>query len=208
MKSLVVCFGEMLIDFVPSVSGVSLAEASVFEKAPGGAPANVAVGISRLGGSSAFIGKVGDDQFGYMLADIMKENKVNNSGMRFDPKARTALAFISLKSDGEREFLFFRNPSADMLLQESELNVNLIKQVSEDKITFLMGADNAYDDNVVLKKLFHPNLKMCLFSEGIQKCKSEANDTFSGVEDAFVSGILSVLVSDLKSLSGDDSIIE
>ena len=58
VDSLVVCFGEMLIDFVPSVSGVSLAEAPDFQKAPGGAPANVAVGISRLGGSSAFIGKV------------------------------------------------------------------------------------------------------------------------------------------------------
>lgn len=56
--SLVVCFGEMLIDFVPTVGGVSLAEAPAFKKAPGGAPANVAVGISRLGGSSAFIGKV------------------------------------------------------------------------------------------------------------------------------------------------------
>lgn len=57
-SSLVVCFGEMLIDFVPTVGGVSLAEAPAFKKAPGGAPANVAVGISRLGGSSAFIGKV------------------------------------------------------------------------------------------------------------------------------------------------------
>lgn len=57
-KQLVVCFGEMLIDFVPTVKGVSLAEAPAFVKAPGGAPANVAVGISRLGGSSAFIGKV------------------------------------------------------------------------------------------------------------------------------------------------------
>ena len=57
-RSLVVCFGEMLIDFVPTVGGVSLAEAPAFKKAPGGAPANVAVGISRLGGSSAFIGKV------------------------------------------------------------------------------------------------------------------------------------------------------
>ena len=56
--SLVVCFGEVLIDFVPTVGGVSLAEAPAFKKAPGGAPANVAVGMSRLGGSSAFIGKV------------------------------------------------------------------------------------------------------------------------------------------------------
>lgn len=57
-SGLVVCFGELLIDFVPTVGGVSLAEAPAFKKAPGGAPANVAVGISRLGGSSAFIGKV------------------------------------------------------------------------------------------------------------------------------------------------------
>lgn len=56
--SMVVCFGEMLIDFVPTVSGVSLAEAEAFKKAAGGAPANVAVGIARLGGSAAFIGKV------------------------------------------------------------------------------------------------------------------------------------------------------
>ncbi|KAI8006661.1 putative fructokinase-7 [Camellia lanceoleosa] len=118
----------MLIDFVPTVGGVSLAEAPAFKKAPGGAPANVAVGIARLGGSSAFIGKVGEDEFGCMLADILKRNKVDNSGMRFDPNARTALAFVTLRADGEREFMFFRNPSADMLLSESELDVNLIKQ--------------------------------------------------------------------------------
>jgi fructokinase len=57
-SSLVVCFGEMLIDFVPTISGLSLSDAPAFKKAPGGAPANVAVGIARLGGSSAFIGKV------------------------------------------------------------------------------------------------------------------------------------------------------
>jgi fructokinase len=54
----VVCFGELLIDFVPTVNGLSLSEAPAFKKAPGGAPANVAVGIARLGGSAAFIGKV------------------------------------------------------------------------------------------------------------------------------------------------------
>lgn len=64
-----------------------------------------------------------------MLADILKQNNVNNSGVRFDPSARTALAFVTLRADGEREFLFFRNPSADMLLRESELGINLIQQV-------------------------------------------------------------------------------
>lgn len=64
-----------------------------------------------------------------MLADILKQNEVDTSGMRFDSDARTALAFVTLRADGEREFLFFRNPSADMLLQESELDQNLIKKV-------------------------------------------------------------------------------
>ncbi|TYI53137.1 hypothetical protein E1A91_D12G297400v1 [Gossypium mustelinum] len=128
MDSLVVCFGEFLIDFVPTVGGVSLAEAPAFKKAPGGAPANVAVCVSRLGGSSAFIGKVGDDEFGHMLANILKENYVDNTGMRFDQSARTALAFVTLRADGEREFLFFRHPSADMCLHESELDINLINK--------------------------------------------------------------------------------
>lgn len=127
---LVICFGEMLIDFVPTVAGLSLADAPAFKKAPGGAPANVAVGIARLGGKSAFVGKVGDDEFGYMLADILKKNNVEHEGMLFDKGARTALAFVTLRADGEREFMFFRNPSADMLLQESELNVSLIKKAT------------------------------------------------------------------------------
>ncbi|KAG0497342.1 hypothetical protein HPP92_002033 [Vanilla planifolia] len=88
---LVVSFGEMLIDFVPDVSGVSLAESSGFIKAPGGAPANVAVAITKLGGRSAFIGKFGDDEFGHMLVDILKQNKVEDEGVLFDTHARTAL---------------------------------------------------------------------------------------------------------------------
>lgn len=64
-----------------------------------------------------------------MLADILKQNNVDNSGMRFDANARTALAFVTLTRDGEREFVFFRNPSADMLLTETELDVEIIKKV-------------------------------------------------------------------------------
>ncbi|KAL2649657.1 hypothetical protein R1flu_017785 [Riccia fluitans] len=129
-SEMVVCFGEMLIDFVPTVGGLSLANAPAFKKAPGGAPANVAVGIARLGGNSAFMGKVGDDEFGYMLVDILKENRVESRGVRFDPGARTALAFVTLREDGEREFMFYRNPSADMLLSIPELDVELLQQAS------------------------------------------------------------------------------
>lgn len=272
---LVICFGELLIDFVPEVSGVSLAEAPTFKKSPGGAPANVAVGITRLGGSSAFVGKVGKDEFGYMLADILKRNNVNINGIRFDPMARTALAFVTLRADGEREFLFFRHPSADMLLRESELDVGLLRQarifhygsislidepcrstqieamriakeagallsydpnlrlplwpsaeaaqkgimsiwdqadiikISEDEIMFLTGGENPHDDNVVLEKLFHPNLKLLIVTEGSSGCryytkkfrgrvggvKAKAVDT-TGAGDSFVSGILYSLSSD------------
>ncbi|XP_021751776.1 probable fructokinase-4 [Chenopodium quinoa] len=126
-KGLVVSFGEMLIDFVPTVSGVSLAEAPGFLKAPGGAPANVAIAVARLGGKAAFVGKLGDDEFGLMLAGILKKNGVSGDGLTFDQGARTALAFVTLKADGEREFMFYRNPSADMLLTPDELNLDLIR---------------------------------------------------------------------------------
>ncbi|XP_072966005.1 fructokinase-1-like [Typha angustifolia] len=127
---LVVSFGEMLIDFVPTISGVSLSEAPGFLKAPGGAPANVAIAVSRLGGRSAFVGKLGDDEFGHMLAGILRSNGVFDAGVTFDSGARTALAFVTLRADGEREFMFYRNPSADMLLHESELNLDLIRRAA------------------------------------------------------------------------------
>lgn len=281
-SSLVVCFGEMLIDFVPTTNGLSLAEAPAFKKAPGGAPANVAVGISRLGGSSAFIGKVGEDEFGYMLADILKENNVNNEGMRFDPGARTALAFVTLRKDGEREFMFYRNPSADMLLQESELDFDLIRKakifhygsislitepcksahiaaakvakdagvllsydpnlrlplwpssesaregilsiwetadiikISEEEIEFLTKGEDPYDDKVV-RKLYHPDLRLLLVTEGPNGCryytkelsgrvnglKVDPVDT-TGAGDAFVAGILSQIAADGSLLQEED----
>ncbi|GBG72471.1 hypothetical protein CBR_g12046 [Chara braunii] len=123
---LIVSFGELLIDFVPTENGLSLAEAPAFKKAPGGAPANVAVGIAKLGGKVAFIGKVGEDEFGRMLAGVLESNNVDVSGMTFDKNARTALAFVTLKMSGEREFMFYRNPSADMLLTPAELDRKLI----------------------------------------------------------------------------------
>ncbi|KAG6383665.1 hypothetical protein SASPL_156571 [Salvia splendens] len=126
-SGLIVSFGEMLIDMVPTVTGVSLAEAPAFVKAPGGAPANVAIAAARLGGNTAFVGKLGDDEFGLLLAGILKENGVSTEGVCFDKVARTALAFVTLRADGEREFMFYRNPSADMLLTPPELNLPLIR---------------------------------------------------------------------------------
>ena len=117
-----ICLGELLIDFVPTVTGVTLVEATAFKQAPGGAPANVAVGLSRLGVSSGFMGKVGDDPFGHFLARTLAEAGVDVSALRYATEARTALAFVSLRADGEREFTFYRHPSADMLYAPTEVD--------------------------------------------------------------------------------------
>ncbi|KAL5143882.1 putative fructokinase-7 [Glycine soja] len=127
---LVVCFGEMMINLVPTVARVSLADATAYKKFPSGATANVAVGICRLGGSAAFIGKVGNDEFGHLLSDILKQNGVDNSGLLFDDHARTALGFYALKSNGEPEFMFYRNPSSDVLLRPDEIDMDLIKKAT------------------------------------------------------------------------------
>ena len=121
-----ICLGELLIDFVPTVTGTGLTDAPAFIKAPGGAPGNVAVGLARLGVSSAFMGKVGDDAFGHFLAHTLAETGVDVSPLRFATEARTALAFVSLRADGEREFMFYRHPSADMLFNPREVDVEAI----------------------------------------------------------------------------------
>ena len=116
-----VALGELLIDFVPTVSGVSLADASAFLKAAGGAPGNVAVGSARLGVSAGFMGKVGDNPFGHLLAETLAGAGLDLTGLRFTREAQTGLAFVSLGAGGERSFLFYRHPSADMLLTAKEV---------------------------------------------------------------------------------------
>lgn len=113
--------GEALIDFISEQSGVELKSVNSFRKAPGGAPANVAAAVSILGGRSYFIGKLGQDVFGDFLIETLKNVEVGTEYIFRTNKANTALAFVSLKGDGERDFSFYRNPSADMLLEESEI---------------------------------------------------------------------------------------
>jgi fructokinase len=111
----VVCLGEVLIDFVALESGVSVGDASGFEKAPGGAPANVAVGCARLGAPVAFLGQVGDDPFGHFLVAVLEAEGVNCDGLIVSQEAQTPLAFVSLAADGERSFVFFGQISAALL---------------------------------------------------------------------------------------------
>lgn len=126
MPDVITC-GEALIDFVSTVPGASLVDVPAFERAAGGAPANVAVGLAKLGVSSAFMGKVGDDPFGHFLSRTFAENGVDVSALRFSTEARTMLAFVSLSSEGERDFMFYRHPSADMLYSPDDLDPGYIR---------------------------------------------------------------------------------
>ncbi|CAN7128727.1 unnamed protein product [Brassica rapa subsp. narinosa] len=208
-KSLIVSFGEMLIDFVPTVSGVSLAEAPGFIKAPGGAPANVAIAVSRLGGRAAFVGKLGDDEFGHMLAGILKQNGVSAEGINFDTGARTALAFVTLRSDGEREFMFYRNPSADMLLRPDELNLDLIKSakvfhygsisliVEPCRSAHLKAMEVAKEAGALLS--YDPNLRLPLW-----RSKEEAKKQILSIWDK--AEVIKVSDEELMFLTGSDNV--
>lgn len=125
----VISFGEALIDFIPTENGLPLSQVEQFKRAPGGAPANVAVAVAKLGGNSYFAGKVGDDAFGHFLESVFQEHGVHTDYLLFTKEAKTALAFVSLRQDGERDFLFYRNPSADMLISPEEMDRSWFKDV-------------------------------------------------------------------------------
>ena len=117
----VISIGEALIDFIPNQKGCELKNVLGFERVAGGAPANVSAVVAKLGGKSNFISKLGKDAFGNHIIKVLKEANVNVDYVLRSDKANTGLAFVSLKEDGNRDFSFYRNPSADMLLEESEV---------------------------------------------------------------------------------------
>ena len=115
----VVALGELLIDFTEN--GVSGQGNPLFEANPGGAPCNVLAMLSRLGHRTAFIGKVGNDFFGKQLEDAITGVGIDAAGLLKDDKVHTTLALVHTYPDGDRDFSFYRNPGADMMLTEEEL---------------------------------------------------------------------------------------
>ncbi|WP_076419339.1 carbohydrate kinase [Colwellia sp. UCD-KL20] len=124
MKS-VICFGEALIDFL----NINRFEEkplwlNEFRQYPGGAPANVAVAIAKLGGTSLFAGQVGKDSFGDFLEEALTCYQVDTRLMSRHPTAKTALAFVTLDEEGDRSFTFFREATADLLFKPSQIDEN------------------------------------------------------------------------------------
>lgn len=122
-----ISMGEALIDFIPNKKGCSLTEVEGFTRVAGGAPANVSAAICKLGGESYVITQLGKDAFGDYIINVLKEAGVNTSYISRTSKANTGLAFVSLLEDGNRDFSFYRNPSADMLLEESSVEEHWFK---------------------------------------------------------------------------------
>jgi len=120
----VTALGELLIDFTEN--GRSEQGNPTFEANPGGAPCNVLAMLSKLGNKTAFIGKVGDDFFGKQLRDAITEVGIDGSYLLKD-EVHTTLALVHNRSDGDRDFSFYRNPGADMMLTEDEIPEELIK---------------------------------------------------------------------------------
>lgn len=120
----VTALGELLIDFTDS--GLSPQGNPLMEANPGGAPCNVLAMLAKLGRRTAFIGKVGKDQFGRQLKEAVGEVGIDTRALRMDDTVHTTLAFVHKKPDGDRDFSFYRNPGADIMLRADEVDEELI----------------------------------------------------------------------------------
>lgn len=170
----VVAIGELLIDFVPQQKGCALDEVTHFERVAGGAPANVAAAVARLGGNAAMISQVGEDAFGTHILKVLRANGVDTSYVFRTGRANTGLAFVSLDATGNREFSFFRNPSADLFLEEGQIAPDMFTECatlhfcSVDLVDWPVRA--AHRRAVALAKQagalisFDPNVRLPLWS--------------------------------------------
>ena len=171
----ILCIGEALVDLVPTVTGAGLAAAETFVKAAGGAPANVAAGVARLGISAGFMGAVGDDGFGHFLADTLAAAGVSLPGLRFTKAAPTAIAAVSLGVDGDREFVFYGNPAAHAMYAPEDVDEALVRQariLHFGTISLIGGPVRAATLHAIdvaqangVRVSFDPNLRLSLWPD-------------------------------------------
>ena len=121
----VTALGELLIDFTEN--GTSAQGNPILEVNPGGAPCNVLAMLQKLGKQTAFIGKVGDDMFGRQLTEAVSSVGVDTRALLVDKEVHTTLAFVHTYPDGDRDFSFYRNPGADMMLTKEDVDEDLIR---------------------------------------------------------------------------------
>ncbi len=195
----VFCIGELLIDFICKDVGTNLVQGNNFEKKAGGAPANVAASITKLGGHAYFLGKVGNDPFGSFLENTLKDVNVDTSMLI--KGGNTTLAFVSIDSEGERDFKFFRGADGEYSFDDIELLK--IKQgdiihfgsatgflEGELKKTYFKLLDYAVENKMIIS--FDPNYRDAL----IKDTRAFVKDSINFIEK-----------SDFVKLSDEEAII-
>lgn len=192
--------GDAVVDLLPDGEGRLL-------QCPGGAPANVAVGIARLGGQSAFIGRVGDDPFGRFMSKTLADERVDVKHMRLDPAHRTSTVVVDLDDHGERSFTFMVRPSADLFLETADLptfsagewlhvcSIALSAEPSRSATFEAMAAIREADGYVS----FDPNIRPDLWPDEneLRRCLEQALQS---------ADVVKLSVEELAFLTGDVSV--
>jgi fructokinase len=203
----VTALGEVLIDFTPA--GHSKKGNVLFERNPGGAPANVLAALAKLGRSTSFIGKVGSDQFGYFLRSVLESSGVDTTGLVFTEETNTTLAFVHLDDHGDRSFSFYRNPGADMLLHSDEVRLQLvansrvfhfgsISMTHEPSASATLKAVRFARDKGLLIS-YDPNLRKPLW-DSLTYAKTVITDSLKYAD------ILKISEEELKFITGTDDL--
>lgn len=205
----VIALGELLIDFTEN--GKSNQGNPLFEANPGGAPCNVLAMLAKLGYKTAFIGKVGKDFFGEQLKQAIIEVGIDAAFLCMDEKVHTTLAFVHTNFDGDRDFSFYRNPGADMMLTENDIPEDLLK----DTKLFHFGTLSMTHENVraATKKAlniakesgalisFDPNLRPSLWNS-LDEAKEQV---LYGLKNC---NILKISDNEIQWLTGKDDYTE
>ncbi|MDX5474117.1 MAG: aminoimidazole riboside kinase [Bacillaceae bacterium] len=204
MKKGVISLGEALIDFIPLD-----ADNLTYQKSPGGAPANVAVGVARLQTPSTFLGKVGNDVLGRFLKETLQSYGVNTAHMTMTDEVRTGAVFVTLGRGGERSFDFYIDPSADRFLQEEDiadglfeenniLHFGSISMISEPSKSATEKAVRLARENGLVVS-YDPNLRLSLW-ESEQQAKETILSIMSLVD------VLKISEEELEFLTGEEEI--
>ncbi|MBK7864637.1 MAG: carbohydrate kinase [Archangiaceae bacterium] len=205
----IVCVGEALVDLLPDALGKRGRDVEAWTRSPGGAPANVAIGLARLGAKSGLVGVVGEDEFGHFLCERLAADGVDVSRLRRTTEGRTGLAFVSLTETGERSFCFYRVESAETFFDHRDLapeyvkaarivhvgTNSLVKPKAREAVLSTVATARAAgtliscDPNLRLKLWSEPQLLKGLLAELLPQC---AVVKLSSDEIAFVLGTTDV----------------
>lgn len=204
MKQGIISLGEALIDFIPLDENNT-----TYQKSPGGAPANVAVGLSRLGVKSTFVGKVGEDVLGRFLIDTLKDYGVRTNQMLMTPDVRTGVVFVTNGEDGERSFDFYIDPSADRFLQADDieeedfvshkiLHFGSVSMISSPAKEATHHAVKTAKENGLLVS-YDPNLRL-----GLWDSEENARETIKSMISA--ADVLKISEEELEFITGEKEI--